>query len=186
MTNEPTAPTLRTDRLELSRLRESDAAAIYAYRSLPEVARFQSWEPASEEEVQELVAEATTIPFHHPGTWFQFALRLHSTGELVGDLGLHFPADQPYQAEVGITLSPTAQGQGLATEALRAILGYLFETLQKHRIYASTDPQNHASHRLLRNVGFRQEAHFRQSLWFKGEWVDDVVFGLLRGEWVEG
>lgn len=183
-----TAPTLRTDRLELSRLRESDATAIFAYRSLPEVARFQSWEPASEDAVQELIAEATTIPFHHPGTWFQFALRLlpagKLVGELVGDLGVHFPAHEPHQAEIGITLAPNAQGQGLATEALRAILGYLFETLEKHRIYASTDPQNHASQKLLRTVGFRQEAHFRQSLWFKGEWVDDVVFGLLRGEWV--
>ncbi|MDY7095808.1 MAG: GNAT family protein [Acidobacteriota bacterium] len=179
-----TAPTLRTDRLELSRLRESDAAAIYAYRSLPEVARFQSWEPASEDNVRELIAEATTIPFHHAGTRFQFALRLLATGEVIGDLGIHFPADQPHQAEVGITLAPSAQGQGLATEALRAILDYLFETLKKHRIYASTDPQNHPSHNLLRTVGFRQEAHFRQSLWFKGEWVDDVVFGLLRGEWV--
>ncbi len=51
-------------------------------------------------------------------------------------------------------------------------------------LFASTDPQNHASHKLLRTLGFRQEAHFRQSLWFKGVWVDDVVFGLLRGEWV--
>jgi RimJ/RimL family protein N-acetyltransferase len=29
----------------------------------------------------------------------------------------------------------------------------------------------------------RQEAHFRKSLWFKGEWVDDVVFAVLASEW---
>jgi RimJ/RimL family protein N-acetyltransferase len=36
---------------------------------------------------------------------------------------------------------------------------------------------------LLKRVGMRQEAHLRQSLWFKGEWVDDMVFGILETEW---
>ena len=37
---------------------------------------------------------------------------------------------------------------------------------------------------LLRRVGMRQEAHFRESLWFKGEWADDVVFAILQSEWM--
>jgi RimJ/RimL family protein N-acetyltransferase len=38
---------------------------------------------------------------------------------------------------------------------------------------------------LLQAVGMRQEAHFRESLWFHGEWADDVVFAMLAGEWLE-
>jgi RimJ/RimL family protein N-acetyltransferase len=64
-----------------------------------------------------------------------------------------------------------------------ALLDYLFTVLNKHRVFASVDPRNEASMALLRSVGMRQEAHFRQSLFWKGEWVDDVVLGLLRSEW---
>jgi RimJ/RimL family protein N-acetyltransferase len=50
-------------------------------------------------------------------------------------------------------------------------------------VFASVDPRNHASIALLRRVGMRQEAHFRQSLWWRGEWVDDVIFAVLQSEW---
>lgn len=48
---------------------------------------------------------------------------------------------------------------------------------------ASTDPRNVASAALLRSLGMCQEAHFRESLQLRGEWVDDVVFALLAREW---
>jgi RimJ/RimL family protein N-acetyltransferase len=45
------------------------------------------------------------------------------------------------------------------------------------------DPRNAACIAVLERVGMRQEAHFRESLWLKGEWVDDMVFGILASEW---
>ena len=42
-----------------------------------------------------------------------------------------------------------------------------------------------ASLALLRRAGMRQEAHFMESYWSKGEWADDVVFGILEREWEE-
>jgi RimJ/RimL family protein N-acetyltransferase len=55
--------------------------------------------------------------------------------------------------------------------------------LKLHRLSATADPRNLASVKLLERLGFRKEAHFVKSLWFKGEWADDVVYGLLREEW---
>jgi RimJ/RimL family protein N-acetyltransferase len=49
--------------------------------------------------------------------------------------------------------------------------------------FASVDPRNQPSVALLEKVGMRQEAHFRQSLFWRGEWVDDIVFAMLRSEW---
>lgn len=63
------------------------------------------------------------------------------------------------------------------------MIGYLLGPVQKHRVFASVDPRNTRSLALLERVGMRQEAHFRESLWFKGEWVDDVVFAILAAEW---
>ncbi len=111
-------------------------------------------------------------------------LRLgHGTDNLAGDCGLHFPVGEPWQAEVGITLAPRAQGHGFAREALAAALDHLFGELGKHRVIASVDPRNAPSIRLLERLGMRREAHFRESVWDKGEWCDDVVYAMLAEEW---
>ena len=55
--------------------------------------------------------------------------------------------------------------------------------LGQNRVFGSVDPNNVSSVKLLQRVGMRQEAHFVKSLWFKGEWVDDVIFAILASEW---
>ncbi len=89
------------------------------------------------------------------------------------------------QVEIGFTLAPAAQGRGLGAEAVIGVLDFLFARLGKHRAFASVDPRNEPSLRLLQRVGMRQEAHFRRSLLFKGEWADDLVFAVLRSEWTD-
>ncbi len=174
---------LVTPRLVLRRLRLSDCAAMFEYRSDPNVSRFQMWEPRSVEEVRSFITGLSNVKPDTPGTWFQLAITLRESGLLVGDCGLRFPAEEIHQVEVGITLAPSHQGKGYATEALVAVLEYLFVSLTKHRVFASTDPRNHSSVALLERVGMQKEAHFRESLWFKNEWADDLVFAMLDREW---
>lgn len=177
-------PEILTQRLKLSPLMASDATAMYEYRSDPEVCRYQSFEPGSLGEVESFIDGLKNNIFDTAGTWFQFAIRHQDRGQLTGDLGVHFCADHPQQVEIGFTVSPAFQGQGFGTEAVTGILDHLFGSLQKHRVFASVDPRNEPCIRLLKRVGLRQEAHFRQSLWFKGDWADDLVFGILASEWV--
>lgn len=177
---------IETRRITLSRLRSGDAREMFAYRSDPDVRRYQSWEPVSVDEVSTFIGGLASVVFDTPGTWFQFGVRLRGSGELVGDFGVHFPVDEPFQAEVGVTVAPSHQGRGLATEALSGMLSHLFGPAGKHRVFASVDPRNHASMALMRKVGMREEAHFRESLWFKGEWADDLVFAVLASEWEGG
>ena len=83
-----------------------------------------------------------------------------------------------------MTVAPSHQRRGFATEAVTALLDHLFGRLQKHRVLASVDPRNLPSVALFQRVGMRREAHFRQSVWFKGAWADDLVFALLQSEWM--
>ena len=92
-------------------------------------------------------------------------------------------ADKPNQVEIGFTLGPDHQGYGYATEAVQGVLEYLFVSHKIHRVFASVDPRNEPSISLLERVGMRREAHFQQSMWLKGEWVDEVVFGIFESEW---
>lgn len=175
---------LLTDRLRLDVLRVGDAPAMFAYRSDPEVGRYQGWIPASVDEVVTFIEGNAKVTLGQRDSWFQLAIRPHNADTLLGDLGLHFTANHE-EAELGITIAPAHQGQGYAAEALRAALALLFGPLVQHRVFGSVDPRNTASVRLLESIGMRREAHFRQSLFFRGEWVDDVIFALLRDEWAE-
>jgi RimJ/RimL family protein N-acetyltransferase len=173
----------RTRRLKLTPLVASDAPAMFAYRSDPEVCRYQSFEPGTLGDVEAFIGSLQSHAFDSAGTWFQFAIRLQESGQLIGDLGTYFDADDPSQVEIGFTVAPACQGHGYGTEAVIGVLDYLFGPLDKHRVFASVDPRNARSVALLKRVGMRQEAHFLKSLWFKGEWVDDLVFGILASEW---
>jgi RimJ/RimL family protein N-acetyltransferase len=172
-----------TERLVLRALRADDADAMFAYRADPEIMRYQSWEPQSLDDVRAFIAGVSAPEPYAPGTWRQLAIALRETRELIGDCGVHVPQHAPEQAELGITLAPAFHGRGYAAETIRALLRLAFETLGKHRVYGSIDPRNAASLALMRRTGFRQEAHFVESLRFKGAWADDVVFAMLAREW---
>ena len=172
---------LRSARLRCNALRPDDAPALLRYRGDPEVARYQGWRPASLAEAEGFIRNQLVADAPVAGQWYQRAIRLEGDDALIGDLGVCLSDDR--QAEFGITLAPEQQGKGLAREALRALLDELFGRLDIHRVHASVDPRNAASMALLGAAGFRQEAHLRESLWFRGEWVDDVIFAMLEREW---
>eukprot|EP01116_Phalansterium_solitarium_P001592 TRINITY_DN11402_c0_g1_i1.p1 TRINITY_DN11402_c0_g1~~TRINITY_DN11402_c0_g1_i1.p1 ORF type:complete len:193 (+),score=22.37 TRINITY_DN11402_c0_g1_i1:383-961(+) len=172
-----------TSELTIDALRPGDAEALFAYRGDPSVSRFQGWQPTSLTEAAEFIAIQQTVAFATAGTWCQRAIRLRGSGELVGDLGLHFPDDSTGSVELGITLAPGHRGRGYARMALTAALDVVFGRLNYHRVVASVDPRNADCVALLRKLGLRQEAHHVQSLYCRGEWIDDLVFAMLRSEW---
>ncbi len=171
---------IETERLLLRRLRSADAAPMFEYRVSPDVCLYQSWLPESIEEVLSLIRlmEAREIS----EGWFQLGIALKD-GTLIGDLGIHVLESEPRICELGVTLNPLFQSNGYALEALRAVIDFLFKSCGKHRIYASIDPRNQKSLMLFERLGLRKEAHHSKSLWFKNEWVDDVIFAILDEEW---
>ena len=171
---------LVTARLRVDALRPADAGALFACRADPAVARYQGWRPVSVEEAASFI-DMQSEPA--PGRWCQRAIRLRGKPELIGDLGVCFPAEPAGSAEFGISLMPVQHGHGYAREVLRVLFGHGFGTLGWRRIQVSVDPRNAASIALLKAMGMRQEAHFRENLWLHGEWVDDVVFAMLAREW---
>ncbi len=176
-------PTLETPRLRLRRFREADLPRFMAYRNDPEVARYQGWESISLPEAEAFIAAQRTIHAGVPGVGMQIAIESKDTGALVGDCYFCMSLDDPQQAELGYTLATTAQGRGLATEAVGAWLTYAFRAYHLHRVTALLDVENHRSAALLERLGFRREGHYLQSGWFKGRWCDEYLYAILREEW---
>ncbi|HUR47002.1 MAG TPA: GNAT family protein [Candidatus Saccharimonadales bacterium] len=176
-------PDLQTPRLTLRGLQTEDVMPLCSYRSLPEVARFQSWSSFSPEDAKRLIASQANLKPGVPGTWFQFAILERETGRMIGDCGLHCLQENARLMEVGITLAPAAQKQGFATEALICLLDFVFGTLQAHRVSGVTDVENAAAASLFLHLGFRKEAQFTEHRWYKGHWDSEFVFAMLQREW---
>ncbi|MCX6117972.1 MAG: GNAT family protein [Proteobacteria bacterium] len=171
-----------TNRLRLRPLLPKDLNAMYAYRSDPDVCRFQGFDPQTCEEVDTFILSQAAARLDGIEGWRQLGIEERKSGLLVGDCGIWFDAACK-QAEFGITIAPTFQGNGFAVEILNALFNFVFTELKVHRIKASVDPRNRPSMHLMNRLGMRQEAHHRESLWFKNEWVDDVIFAMLAHEW---
>lgn len=172
-----------TARLRLDRLVEADAPLLFAYRGDEAVARYQGWKPSDLAAAQAFIADQASVAFGTADSWCQLAIRDKATGELLGDLGVHFPASTDEPIEFGASLRPERQGKGYAREAMVALLDLAFGEWSYRRAVGSVDPRNVSSLALLRSLGFRQEAHHVESYFFRGEWVDDVIFALLAREW---
>ena len=108
-----------------------------------------------------------------------FVLR-DSAGTPLGDIGLRISAKNPYEADVGYALLPQAQGQGYASEALRAICDYGFTTLGIHAINAWVLGDNQGSSRLLEKHGFVRIQVLENAYHLNGVDYDDWISGLER------
>jgi aminoglycoside 6'-N-acetyltransferase len=171
-------------RVMLRRFQPADLATFVAYRSSPEVARFQSWDaPYPRTEGERFIRQMMARHPDTAGEWFQFAVALRPAGPLIGDCAAMAHADDPRQCEIGFTIAGEHQGRGYATEAARLLVGYLFADRGKHRITACCDGRNTASAAVLERLGMRREGHLRESTWAKGEWTDDLLYALLHHEW---
>ncbi|HEY7271470.1 MAG TPA: GNAT family protein [Actinoplanes sp.] len=172
-----------TERLVLRRFRPSDAETLAAYRSDADVARYQSWTPpVTLEQSRVLVAAFAAGNPDQPG-WFQYAVERTSDRVHIGDVGVDLQGNRR-QAEIGFTLAPAYQRQGYAGEAVRAMLDHLFRVRGLHKVSAEVDARNAASARLLERTGFTREGLRRSHTWIKGEWTDDLLYGLLADEWL--
>lgn len=176
---------LRTKRLLLRPIHKKDAESVFQYRSDSVANSYQGWIPKTIDEVSYFIDNRVSSTMNLQGTWFQFVIVINESGELAGDIGVHFYDPENQQVEVGCTIDKKYQQRGFATEAMFEILNFLFGKLNKHRIIASIDPKNVSSVKLVEKLGFRREAHFKESLLINGTWTDDLIYAILKKEWRE-
>lgn len=173
---------LETNRLLLRPVKNTDVKALYGYRSDKILNQYQGWIPEKMSDATEFISRQAPN-WNLPDTWFQLSIIEQSSGEMIGDIGIHFIDQEDKQVELGCTLAKENQGKGYATEALSAVINFLFVEMNKHRIIGSVDPRNLSSIAMLDRLGFRKEAHFKASYFQKGQWLDDAIYAILRTEW---
>ncbi|MET0519586.1 MAG: GNAT family N-acetyltransferase [Burkholderiaceae bacterium] len=157
-------------RVRLRRLRTEDLADFQAYRSDPEVGRYQGWRAQADEGARGFLLRMSAAPLGQDGEWFQLGIAERAGDRLIGDVGVcrRRADDGVVEAEIGFSLARPAQGRGLAAEALGALLCWLFDELAVARVVAVTDARNRASIALLQRLGARL-ARSDDAALFRGE-----------------
>ena len=177
----PPLPVLESERLRLRPLRADDVDDVFALYSSPEVTRYWSFGTWTERAQAEAWL-AERIPWGPPSV-YGWAVADRRDDRLIGTTALFALAGPMHRAELGYSLLPARQGQGLATEAVRLALDHAFDVLGLARIEADVDPRNLPSCRLLEKLGFQREGVLRNRWRVGGEFADSVIFGLLRDEY---
>ena len=143
---------IKTERLLIRKLTEKDSSCMSLYRSLTEVAEFQSWEKFSEKEALKLIKEMASSDPSVAGKWFQFGIEHLVDDCLIGDVGF-MNSDSDGKSWVGFTLDSKYWRQGLASEAVAKIISY-YQSFDISEVWASIDPKNISSQKLLGRLEF--------------------------------
>jgi RimJ/RimL family protein N-acetyltransferase len=111
-----------------------------------------------------------------------FAVAELATGDLAGEALLWGIDLHNRSAHVGLSLRPRYRGRGLGADTVRVLCRYGFAIRGLHRLQLETLADNHAMISAAERIGFTREGTARGSSWVNGKWIDDVLFGLLEGE----
>jgi RimJ/RimL family protein N-acetyltransferase len=154
------------------------AEAIYSYRSDAVTNMYQGWIPKDIEDVRSFIERQVSTELNVNGTWFQFVVILKETGEVIGDMGLHFIGSDNDEVELGCTIAIEHQGKGYATEALTEVISYIFGKLDKNRITATITPANSRSINLFERLNFKKETFSREGKVQNEFQTDDLLYTL--------
>jgi RimJ/RimL family protein N-acetyltransferase len=115
---------------------------------------------------------------------FELFLICTESGSVIGEV-IHFQAKKYSTArEIGWAIyDPKHRRCGYATEAVTALIDYLFKSSPINRIECSASTGNHASIRLAEKCGLVAEGVLRGVIFVGGIYLDDVVLSILRSEW---
>ncbi|WP_233589650.1 GNAT family N-acetyltransferase [Exiguobacterium sp. SH0S7] len=173
--------TLKTKRLILRPVTADDAADVFSYLSKPEVVRHMGLEPfTTVEEALEEIAWYDAIV--RDGTGMRWGITLTGQDEVIGSCGFLNVSSKHHRTEIGFELSSAYWGQGIAGEALEAVIRHGFVELGFHRIEALIEPENKASQRLVERHLFTREGLLRGYEYTRGNYDDLYMYSLLEHE----
>jgi len=182
-----TEMTVKTDRLILRPFESSDFDEVLAYYALPDVQRYLDWKARDKVEAKsafEAMRKQTRLT--RPGEVLTLAVVRKSDGKVTGHVSLRYTDATAAQGEVRFAIAPVFRRKGYGAEAVKAVIDLGFDRFRLHRVFARTAGQNEASARLLKSLGMRLEAHYREHALFQGEWDEELHFAVLDREWQRG
>lgn len=173
-----------TPRLTLREISMNDLEVIHALNSLPETDEYNTLGvPENIQVTEAILVDWLAENTKQPRNGYILAVVHTETNRLIGMIAMTLARPKFKQGEVWYKLYPGEWNKGYATEALKGLLEFGFNTLNLHRIQAGCAVENTASAKVLEKVGMLLEGRKRKVLPIRGEWVDNFFYGILEEDW---
>ncbi|WP_080847802.1 GNAT family N-acetyltransferase [Cytobacillus gottheilii] len=167
---------IKTNRLLIRQFDSKDWQAVYEYTSDRNVMQYIPEGVFTQEKAKELVNQNMDADAKY------FPVVLLDGDILIGHIVFHkYFGEHTY--EIGWVFNPRYYSKGYASEAAKGILDYSFEKVKLHRIIATCQPENIASHRVMEKIGMRREGYFKKCIPNGSEWWDEYYYAILAEEW---
>ncbi|MBE6549465.1 MAG: GNAT family N-acetyltransferase [Ruminococcaceae bacterium] len=175
-------PTLRTERLILRPMKESDANDMFDYAQREDVTTYLLWSPhRSVSYTREYLKYIETR--YDVGDFYDWAVIERSSGKMIGTCGFT-RIDMPNNVgEIGYVLNPDFHGKGYGTEAASEALRFGFDVIGLHRIEAKFMEGNRASLHVMDKLGMSFEGFRRESMLVKGKYRTVGICALLSEDY---
>jgi RimJ/RimL family protein N-acetyltransferase len=173
---------IRTERLLLRELQESDLADVHEYACDPAVSRYMDWGPNTEKDSRDHLDRVLKLQQEWPRNDVSLAIVLAAEGKTIGSIRLGLQPEFR-SAEFGYCLHSGYWRRGLGYEATLAMVTIAFETLGLHRVWATCDVRNRASFGIMEKLGMRREGTLRKNQLVRDGWRDTHLYALLDEEW---
>jgi RimJ/RimL family protein N-acetyltransferase len=115
------------------------------------------------------------------GDAFRFVI-VDSSGDVIGDLTTHHCDPRTGAFSYGITIRREQRRKGYATEAIALVLRYYFQELRYQKVTVHVFSFNEASARLHERLGFQLEGRIRRTIFTRGAYFDELIYGLTVEE----
>jgi len=175
--------TLETPRLILRRLTLADAEPMYRnWASDPGVTKFLTWPTHSSVEVTKQIL-ALWASHYEELNYYQWGIVVKDENALIGTIAAVKTDDEIKAAEIGYCIGQNWWHKGYTSEALGAVINFLFDEVGVNRVAISHAVKNPASGRVAQKCGLTLEgtarAYFKSAA---GEWLDIRTYSILREE----
>lgn len=175
---------IETQRLILRPFVMADATAMYAnWASDPEVTKYVTWPPHSSVEVTRMVMRDWTEGYANPDRYNWAMILKDGDNKPIGNISVIHIHENVDGCEVGYCMGKPWWNGGIMTEALNAVVDYLFAHVGFNRISARHDSHNTGSGRVMQKAGMTYEGTLRQAVRNNQGIVDICCYSILREEW---
>lgn len=166
-------PRLEGRDIILRRFTLGDAGDVFEYASDPKVTDQLTWYP--HKNIEDTIDTMKHLFLNNP---FMYAIALPEGDKCIGSIDLRIN-EKHNSASFGFCLAQPYWGNGYMTQALGLLIDLAFSKLQLHRMEGRHAPGNPAVGRVMEKCGMKKEGVTRESALIKGDYHDEVVYGLL-------
>lgn len=174
--------TIETERLTLRRFVAEDAQAMYQnWASDPEVTKYLLWPTHESVDISAAVI-ADWVSHYGEESYYQWAIVPKDLGQPIGSIAAVHVNDKAEKVEIGYCIGKNWWHRGYMSEALSAVIEFLFDSVKVNRIEACHDLNNPHSGAVMAKCGMRYEGTLRQAGRGKQGAYDLCWYAILAGD----